>query len=54
MKFSFSTKGWQQLGWQRLTELARDVRLSGIELPNIFDAALFCFVHHKRYSSLDV
>jgi sugar phosphate isomerase/epimerase len=40
MKFSFSTKGWQHLGWQRLTELARDVRLSGIELHDVFDPAL--------------
>ena len=40
MRFSFSTKGWQSLGWQRLTELARDVRLSGIELHDIFDTSL--------------
>ncbi len=40
MKFSFSTKGWQSLGFERLIELARDVRLSGIELHDIFDSAI--------------
>ena len=40
MKFSISTKGWQQLGWQRLTDIARDVRLSGIELHDVFDPSL--------------
>ena len=37
MKLSFSTKGWQQLGWQRLYELARDVKLSGMEIHDPFD-----------------
>ena len=37
MKLSFSTKGWQQLGWQRLYELARDVKLSGMEIHNPLD-----------------
>ena len=36
MKLSFSTKGWQQLGWQRLCELARDVKLSGMEIHDPF------------------
>ena len=40
MKISFSTKGWQTLGWQRLTDIARDVRLSGIELHDVFDPTL--------------
>ena len=37
MKLSFSTKGWQQLGWQRLYELARDVKLSGMEIHDPLD-----------------
>ncbi len=37
MKLSFSTKGWQQLGWQTLCDLARDVKLSGMEIHNPFD-----------------
>ena len=44
MKFSFSTKGWQNLGWQRLTEIARDVRFSGIELHDVFDPELSDYV----------
>ncbi len=37
MKLSFSTKGWQALGWDRLCELARDVKLSGMEIHDPFD-----------------
>ena len=40
MKLSFSTKGWQKLGWQRLYELARDVKLSGIEIHDPFDPVM--------------
>ncbi|MBR2622516.1 MAG: AMP-binding protein, partial [Clostridia bacterium] len=40
MKLSFSTKGWQQLGWQRLYELARDVKLCGMEIHNPFDPVM--------------
>ncbi len=40
MKLSFSTKGWQQLGWQRLYELARDVKLSGMEIHNPLDPVM--------------
>ena len=40
MKLSFSTKGWQSLGWQRLCELARDVKLSGMEIHDPFDAIM--------------
>ncbi len=40
MKLSFSTKGWQQLGWERLYELARDVKLSGIEIHDPFDPVM--------------
>ena len=41
MKLSFSTKGWQSLGWQRLYELARDVKLCGMEIHDPFP-------HHER------
>ena len=40
MKLSFSTKGWQRLGWQRLCELARDVKLSGMEIHDPFDTVM--------------
>ncbi|MBR5797562.1 MAG: TIM barrel protein, partial [Clostridia bacterium] len=40
MKLSFSTKGWQQLGWQRLYELARDVKLAGMEIHDPFDSVM--------------
>ena len=40
MKLSFSTKGWQRLGWQRLYELARDVKLSGMEIHDPFDPVM--------------
>ncbi len=35
MKLSFSTRGWQDLSWQDLTEAALDMRFKGIELYNI-------------------
>ena len=40
MKLSFSTKGWQRLGWQRLYELARDVKLAGMEIHDPFDPVM--------------
>ena len=40
MKLSFSTKGWQRLGWQRLYELARDVKLVGMEIHDPFDPVM--------------
>lgn len=40
MKLSFSTKGWQSLGWQRLCDLARVVKLSGMEIHDPFDPVM--------------
>ena len=35
MNLSFSTRGWQSLGWEELIETAEEMRFSGIELYNI-------------------
>ena len=32
MKLSFSTRGWKNLKWNELTDIAEDMRFSGIEL----------------------
>ena len=37
MKLSFSTKGWQYLGWQTITRLATEMKIDGIELHDIND-----------------
>ena len=36
MKLSFSTRGWQQLGWDELLESARESGFNGIELYDLF------------------
>ena len=35
MNLSFSTRGWQSLGWDEIIEIADEMRFSGIELYNI-------------------
>ena len=35
MNLSFSTRGWQSLGWEEMIEIADEMRFSGIELYNI-------------------
>ena len=35
MNLSFSTRGWQSLGWDELINIAEEMRFSGIELYNI-------------------
>ena len=35
MKLSFSTRGWQQLGWEELLDSARESGLNGIELYDL-------------------
>ena len=40
MKLSFSTKGWQNLGWQTITRLANDMKVDGIELHDISDPSI--------------
>ncbi|MBR1659526.1 MAG: AMP-binding protein [Oscillospiraceae bacterium] len=36
MKLSFSTRGWGELSWQELTELAGEMGFGGVELYNLF------------------
>ena len=40
MKLSFSINGWQGYSWEDFVRAAQDMRLSGIELHNIFSAGL--------------
>lgn len=40
MKLSFSTKGWQYLGWQTITRLATEMKIDGIELHDISDPGI--------------
>ena len=35
MNLSFSTRGWQSLGWDEIIEIADEMRFSGIELYNV-------------------
>ena len=35
MNLSFSTRGWQSLGWEEIIEIADEMRFSGIELYNV-------------------
>ena len=35
MRLSFSTRGWQELSWTELTDLAEEMDFSGIELYNV-------------------
>lgn len=44
MKLSFSTKGWQYLGWQTITRLATDMKIDGIELHDISDPSIYAGV----------
>ena len=43
MNLSFSTRGWQSLGWEEMIEIADEMRFSGIELYNI----------HKRFDLME-
>ena len=35
MNLSFSTRGWQALGWNEIIEISEEMRFSGIELYNV-------------------
>ena len=43
MNLSFSTRGWQSLGWDEIIEIADEMRFSGIELYNV----------HKRFDLME-
>lgn len=38
MRLSFSTRGWQALGWSKLLEIANEMEFEGIEIYNLLGA----------------
>ena len=36
MRLSFSTRGWQELGWSKILDIANEMEFSGIEVYNLF------------------
>ena len=36
MKLSFSTRGWETMGWSELIDAAQEMEFSGVEVYNVF------------------